>query len=183
MDIIRKRRRQGVTNYRKRTTLLKGRLPRVIARRSNRGITMQLARYADDGDKILTSVSSAELRKFGWVPKRNTPTAYLTGMLFASKAKGMVDGECVLDTGLNTPGKASILFAAAKGAIDNGVSIRSSIEFDESRISGVHIAEYASKLAEGGKGHIFSDYAKKGIDPKDMKALFGKARDKIKGMK
>ncbi|EQD66371.1 50S ribosomal protein L18P [mine drainage metagenome] len=177
MKVIRKRRAQGVTDYKKRLTLLKGGLPRVVIRRSNRGIRMQIAEYEVNGDKILATANSNELSKFGWMPKRNTPTAYLTGVLLAKKAKGIESKEFVLDIGLYRPSKASILFAAAKGAMDSGMGIRGNIEFDEKRIFGHHISDYSKKL--GNESVEFSTYRKKGLDVGSMEALVNKVKEAI----
>lgn len=177
MKVIRKRRAQGVTDYRKRLTLLKGGLPRVIVRRSNRGIRMQVAEYEANGDKVLTTVNSSELSKFGWMPKRNTPTAYLTGVLLAKKAKDLKSKEFVLDIGLYRPSKASILFAAAKGAIDAGMGIRGNIDFDQKRIFGHHISDYSKKL--GSDSVVFSTYRKNNFDVGSMEALVNKVKEAI----
>lgn len=152
---IRKRRRLAVTNYKKRIAMLKGNLPRVVIRRSNRSILMQVVRYQEAGDKIEMSVNSKDLSKLEWAPKCNTPTAYLTGLMLAKKAKTMKD-EFVLDIGLFKPIKSSVLFAAAKGAIDGGMKIKSTIEFDEKRISGSHINEKIPVMFESAKKKIMS---------------------------
>ncbi len=143
MHTIRRRRREGRTNYIKSAALLQGRLPRVVVRRSNRSITAQVIIYDRDGDKVVASAHSSELKEFNWPAKRNTPTAYLTGKLLARKAGKLNLGECVLDIGLRKPSKASILFAAAKGAADNGLKIKNNIEFDEKRIKGAHISVHS----------------------------------------
>ncbi len=177
MKMIRRRRAKGVTDYKKRLTLLKGGLPRVVIRKSNRGIRMQVTEYEVNGDKVLTTVNSSELSKFGWIPKRNTPTAYLTGVLLAKKAKSLDKKEFVLDIGLYRPTKASILFAAAKGAMDSGMGIRGNIDFDDKRIHGHHISDYSKKL--GGSGVAFSSYRKANFDVGSMEALVDKVKEAI----
>jgi large subunit ribosomal protein L18 len=177
--MIRRRRREGLTNYSKRVALLKGGLPRVVVRKSNRGITMQVSSYTETGDRVLAQANSNELRQFGWLPKRNTPTAYLTGALLARKSVKLNLEECVLDTGLTKPTKASLLFAAAKGAIDNGLKIRSNIEFDEKRIRGEHIKAYAEKLG-GEAGPAFSTYRKGNVSIAQMGELFDRTIGAIK---
>lgn len=175
MRTIRRRRREGRTDYAKRVRLLKGRLPRVVVRRSNRSVSMQVVSYERGGDRVLAAASSGELRQFGWLPKRNTPTAYLTGELLARKAGKLGVGECALDIGLRKPGKASILFAAARGAVDGGLRIRNGIEFDEKRIRGEHIKAYAASNKDA-----FALYRKGNVDVARIDELFGKVSDTIR---
>lgn len=147
---IRKRRRTSLTNYKKRIAMLKSGMQRVIVRRSNRNILMQIVKYEENGDKVVMSVNSKELAKFDWTPKSNTPTAYLTGLMLAKKAKA-INEEFVLDIGLYKPIKSSVLFAAAKGAVDGGMKIKSNIEFDEKRLSGSHISDKVPAMFENAK--------------------------------
>jgi len=149
--MIRRRRREGVTNYLKRIKLLKSGLPRLVVRKSNRGIIMQICVYTDNGDNVIASAYSKELSSIGWVPMANTPTAYLTGMLLAKKAKGLDVKDCILDTGLYKPSSGSILFAAALGAKDSGLAVRSNISFDTKRIRGEHIDSYNKKKGKESK--------------------------------
>ena len=136
--MIRLRRKISVTNYKKRIAMLKSGLPRVVVRKSNRGISMQVIAYEPDGDKITASASSSELKAMGWEPRSNMPTAYLTGLLLAKKASSMKGMEMVLDIGIYRPVKGSVIFAAAKGAQDGGLKVAGEIEVDEKRISGAH---------------------------------------------
>ena len=83
-----KRKRKGLTNYKKRLTLLKSRKPRLVIRKSNKNIILQLIDYKPDGDIILLSTHSRELKKYGWKPQlNNLPSAYLTGLLCGNKLK------------------------------------------------------------------------------------------------
>ncbi len=170
----RARRKSAQTDYRKRVALLKGRLPRVVVRRSNRGISMQVVEFMPDGDKVVASVNSNALRAFGWEPRCNIPTAYLTGMLLSKRIKD-ADEKYVLDIGLYRPIRNSVIFAAAKGAIDAGVGISSGIEFDESRLEGKHIEAYASSA------HSEKQFSalKKKTDPSKLTVLFGETKKKI----
>ncbi len=59
---------------------------RVVVRKSNRGISMQVVEYDRSGDKIIASSNSKELKGMGWEPRCNIPTAYLTGMLLGKQA-------------------------------------------------------------------------------------------------
>jgi len=93
-----KRRRLGLTNYKKRIALVKSGLDRVVVRKSNRNIIGQVVRYNEKGDLVLAHVNSKELLKYNWPVRANKPTAYLTGLLLAKKYKQ--DEELVLDIGL-----------------------------------------------------------------------------------
>lgn len=170
--MIRSRRRTAVTDYKKRVELLKGDMPRVVVRRSNKGVLVQLVNYEPAGDKILTSVNSNSLRKYQWAPRSNIPTAYLTGLMLARRAKKFDVKGSVLDMGLAKPGKYSVVFAAAKGAADGGLKLLNSIEFDEKRLSGQHISDYA-------KSAKFTGYEKEKFDAKRIAELFAETKKKI----
>jgi large subunit ribosomal protein L18 len=179
--MIKKRRRTAVTDYRKRIALLMGGMPRVVIRKSNRNITMQIVGFEPSGDRILAGVNSNELRKYDWAPRSNTPTAYLTGLALAQKAKKLNLGEAVVDIGIYKPGKASVIFAAAKGAADGGLKIRNSIQFDEKRLMGAHISEYAKLIKSDNQKYTkqFSGYREGGFNVEDIGSLFENAKKKI----
>jgi large subunit ribosomal protein L18 len=178
--MIRIRRKKAMTDYKQRIALLKGRLPRLVVRRSNREVRMQIAAYEEAGDKILKSVNSGELKAYGWEPRGNIPTAYLTGLLLSKKAGELKGKEMVLDIGLQTPMKGSVIFAAAKGSIDGGMKVLSNIEFDAKRLSGAHIADYSAKgEALARSKSQFSAYAKAGFDVSKMTERFEEVKKKI----
>ena len=84
--MVRRRRRTATTNYPKRIRELKGGMPRLVVRKSNRGVLLQVVNYEENGDKVVASATSKELKKMGWEPRCNIPTAYLTG--FSSRRSG-----------------------------------------------------------------------------------------------
>jgi len=144
-----KRRRLGKTNYRKRLKLLTSEKPRLIVRKTNRYIIVQIARYNEKGDEILVGTTSKVLEKFGWnFSFKNTPAAYLTGLLVGKMAVEKGIKEAILDIGLHSPTKGSKVFAVAKGAIDAGLKIPASEEVfpSEDRIKGLHIKSYLKKF-------------------------------------
>src|SRR3989338_7954240 len=111
-----KRKRSGKTNYKKRLKLLISSKPRLVIRKSLKSTLLQLVEYDADGDRVVASASSRDLVKLGWKASiSNLSSAYLTGMLLGQKAKKAKIGEAVLDIGLNSPVKGSILFAGVKG--------------------------------------------------------------------
>ena len=176
--MIRNRKRTSLTNYKKRIAQLKSNSKRLVVRKSNRAIAMQVIEYERNGDKILASVNSRELKALGWEPRCNIPTAYLTGMLLASKLKDKAE-EYILDIGLYRPVKSSVIFAAAKGFKDNGANLNSNIEFDEKRLSGEHIAKYAADAKDEVYKAQFSDYIKNNFDAKEIIVKFDALKKQI----
>jgi large subunit ribosomal protein L18 len=105
-------------------------------------IRVQIAEYLTDGDKIVASAISSDLKKEGWKYNcANLPAAYLTGMLCGSRAIKAGIKEAVLDIGLNEPINGCKIYAALKGAIDAGLQIpHSSDAFPkEERLNGAHL--------------------------------------------
>ena len=137
-----RRRREGKTDYRARLALLKSRLPRAVVRKSLKNIQVQFIEFEMKGDRVLTTASGRELKKFGWGGScSGIPAAYLTGFLAGKRAlKNGID-RAVLDIGIERPTKGNKLFAALKGMLDAGVDIPHGEEMlpDESRIRGAHI--------------------------------------------
>ncbi|MGC8648814.1 MAG: 50S ribosomal protein L18 [Candidatus Micrarchaeia archaeon] len=176
---IKYRRRKGVTNYKKRIELLKGNKIRAVVRKSNRGIIVQFVDFEKSGDKVLSTTTSSMLKSFKWLPKRNTPTAYLTGLLAAKRFSNNKD--VILDIGLYKPIKSSIIFAAAKGIIDGGVKLAANIEFDEKRINGTHIVNYANLLKDNANEYKkkFSKYTEMNFDASKINELFEIAKSEI----
>ncbi|RLG18171.1 50S ribosomal protein L18, partial [Candidatus Micrarchaeota archaeon] len=76
-----RRRRENKTDYKRRFALLKSGKVRLVVRRSNRNVIVHFVQHDEKGDKTLCFVNSKALSKFSWNPKRNLPTAYLTGLL------------------------------------------------------------------------------------------------------
>ena len=144
-----RRRRLGLTNYKKRLALVKSKKSRLIVRISNQYIKLQVVNFEEKGDKVLLSVNSKELRTHGWKGGlKNIPAAYLTGYLLGSKAKKLKVKELILDSGLVNPNAR--IMAAVKGVSDSGLSIPFSEDVApvEERLSGVHISEDVKKNFE-----------------------------------
>jgi len=144
----RKRRRRSKTNYKKRLRLLKSGRPRLVVRKTNTKIIAQIVDYKPDGDKVITTTYSSDLSKLGWKGSyKNTPAAYLTGLLVAKKAKELKVGKVILDIGLHTPVKGSLVLSVAKGAIDGGINLPASEKVfpDQKRINGEHLKSEVQK--------------------------------------
>ncbi|MFI5412700.1 MAG: 50S ribosomal protein L18 [Candidatus Micrarchaeales archaeon] len=179
--MIKKRRRTALTDYSKRVALLMGNMPRVVIRKSNRSITLQIVNFEPAGDKVVATANSKELMKFNWAPRSNIPTAYLTGLLLASKAKKLNLNEIVVDIGLSKPQKSSVMFAAAKGVADGGLKVLNSIEFDEKRLKGSHISEYAKLIKSDAETYKrqFSGYTEQKFEVEKLSENFESAKKKI----
>ena len=173
-----RRRREGKTDYRKRLELLKSGKLRAVVRRLNRQTIVQIIEYHPEGDKTIAGVSSKALEKYGWISSGNVPTAYLTGLLCGLIAKQKGVNEAILDIGRHDK-KNKGLFAALKGLLDAGINIPHDPEIipSEERISGKIIAEYAKTLNDFSKQ--FSEYMRKGFDPREMDKKFEEVKEKI----
>jgi large subunit ribosomal protein L18 len=145
-----RRRREGKTDYYQRTRLVVADAPRMVVRRTNRYIIIQLVTAEMDGDRTLVAANSKELAGYGFTGSMaNTPAAYLTGLLFAAKAKKVQYDCAILDIGLNRATPGAQVFAALKGAVDGGLEIPHSEQIlpSEERIKGGHIAAHNKNAA------------------------------------
>jgi large subunit ribosomal protein L18 len=158
-----RRRREGKTNYHVRYKLILSKKPRVVIRKSNASITLQLVVAEQKGDRTLLTVNSRELRSFGFdLSAGNLPAAYLTGLLFGKKMLALSQSEGIADIGLHASTRGNKIYAAIKGVVDAGVNVPHSPEIfpDEARIRGEHIKEHTGA---------------------DIVAQFEQAREKILG--
>jgi len=181
-----RRRREGKTDYRLRLRLVRSGLPRLVVRGSLKNMLVQVVRADIVGDRVVASAHSRELvRDYGWRgPCGNLPAAYLTGLLCGYKALAKGVKEAVLDIGLQAPTKGARVFAALKGFLDAGLSVRHGEEIlpDEDRVSGRHIAEYAAKLSAEDKeayARMFSQYLANGLPPEELPKHFLSVKEKI----
>ncbi|MFA7562988.1 MAG: 50S ribosomal protein L18 [Methanoculleus sp.] len=145
-----RRRHEGKTDYYKRMSLLSSGMPRMVVRKTNRQIIVQLVVSELEGDRTLMAAYSTELAGYGYEGSTaSTPAAYLTGMLFAVKALNGGYDEAILDIGLARAKPGARVFAALKGAVDAGFDVPygESILPDEERLKGAHIAEYTPEQA------------------------------------
>ena len=181
-SIAYRRKRQGKTDYKKRTNLLKSETPRLVIRHSLNNIHVQIIEYAPEGDKILSSANSSQLKKYGWkASTSNISAAYLTGLLAGKNSKIK---QAKLDADHATLTKACRIYAAVKGIIDSGISVQISEEIlpDENRIKGKHVEDYAKSLAGSDKYNAqFSLYIKQGLKPEELTKHFEEVKAKIMG--
>jgi len=123
----------------------------MVVRKTNRHIIIQLVTAEMERDKTLVAANSAELEKYGYKGSTsNTPAAYLTGMLFAAKAKKAQYDRAILDIGLNRATPGARVFAALKGAVEAGLEIPHGEEIlpSDERVRGAHIAAYNKEAGD-----------------------------------
>lgn len=148
-----RRRRLGLTDYRQRYKLVKSGLPRLVIRKTNRYIIVQVVKLKEGGDETLLTVTSKRLAEYGWrAGFKNLPAAYLTGLLAGMLAKNKGVEKAIVDIGLHRPIKGSRIFAAVKGFMDAGVEVPAGEEIfpEEERLKGSHIREYFEMLRSEG---------------------------------
>jgi len=177
-----RRKREGRTDYKKRLKLLKSEKPRLVIRKSLSQIVAQIVEYGPEGDKVVATVVSKSLGKFGWsLSKTSVPSAYLTGLLLAKKVGAKNIKEAIVDIGLNTSVKGSRFYAAVKGALDGGLNIPHSADVlpSDDRIKGKHIVDYYNKIDDAKRKKVFSGYLKIGVNVADLSKIFDDVKAKI----
>lgn len=145
-----RRRRARKTDYKARLALLKSGLPRLIVRKTNRYVISQIVKSKNAQDAIICSANSKELLKYGWhFSLKSIPAAYLTGFLLGIRAKKNKIENAIVDIGLQRSTKGSRIYAALKGAVDAGVSVKYSKDImpSEERLKGKHLKN-AEKIEE-----------------------------------
>jgi large subunit ribosomal protein L18 len=143
-----RRRREGRTDYRRRLALLKSQETRLVVRRTATNVIVQFVDWAETGDDVKATAVAQELKGMGWngSPK-NTPAAYLTGLLAGKRAKEAGVASAVLDLGRHVPTKGSRVFAALKGVQDAGVDVPLGNEElipEEDRLTGAFLEQKAN---------------------------------------
>jgi large subunit ribosomal protein L18 len=156
-----------------------------VVRPSNKHLAAQIVQATPEGDRILASAHSSELAEFGWrAPCGNMPAAYLTGLLAGRRAKTSGVSEAILDVGLHAASSGTRIFAAAKGALDAGLSIPHGKEAlpTMERIQGKHIVDYSKALSSTPEVHrkAFSLYLKGKLNPEEIPDHFASVETKIK---
>ncbi|MER3407388.1 MAG: 50S ribosomal protein L18 [Nitrososphaera sp.] len=181
-----KRIRLDKTNYRKRAAVIIGRHSFVTVKVTDQNVSAQMLRPTPTGDLVVASAHSRELAKqHGWKGSTNSlPACYLTGLLLGKKALEKGTDKAILYTGKDH--FTTRVAACVKGIADAGVNIPMSDESfpDYDRLSGQHIAEYASALkAESQEAYNarFSALVKNGLAPEEYPAHFEEVRFKISG--
>ncbi len=159
-----RRRKAGLTDYRRRLKLLRGRKPRAVVRISNSRTTCQLVDWSVSGDLVKISVTGSELsKKYGWpedFSKKSVPASYLVGFAMGKAALAQGVEAAVLDIGLAASSPGNRVFSALKGMIDAGLEIPHSDDIlpDEDRVNGTHISDDVAAAVESTKTNIEGAY-------------------------
>jgi large subunit ribosomal protein L18 len=155
---IKRRRREQKTNYQKRLGMLKSSLDRIVIRKTNRYVIIQIVGSQEAQDKVKVGITSKDLLEHGWDSKlagslKSIPACYLAGYLMAKKVKS---GEYILDVGMTTHKMGGRTYAVAAGLIDGGLKIRVGKEVlpSKERIEGEHLEENVQKILKKVKESI-----------------------------
>ncbi|MDV3277622.1 MAG: 50S ribosomal protein L18 [Nitrososphaerales archaeon] len=184
---LQRRRREGVTDFRARKKAIISRSTLLVVRVSDKNVSAQFVKPKVEGDTVLSSAHSRQLRKLGWQGSlKSTPACYLLGMLAGKKALQSGVKEAVLYNGMVPFIKGSRVAAFVKGVLDSGISIPfgEGVAPSEERLTGKTIADYASKLAKEDKKLYqsrFSALLKRGFRPEEYPSQFEKAKAAIRG--
>jgi len=159
-----RRRRAGLTDYRRRLKLLRGNKPRAVVRVSNTRTTCQLVSWAKDGDLVTATVTGSDLlKKYGWpesFSQKSVSASYLVGFAMGKAALASGATEAVLDIGLAASTPGGRVFSALKGMVDAGLDIPhgENVLPDEGRIAGAHISDAIATAVESTKNAIEEAY-------------------------
>jgi large subunit ribosomal protein L18 len=183
-----RRRREKKTDYATRRILATSEHPRFVVRTSNRNIMVQVTRAEIEGDYVVSKASSKDLRdSYGWkAGGKNTPAAYLIGLIAGRKALEAGVERVNLDIGLKKSSTGNKVFAVVKGATDAGLKIPcdSDIIPSPERVEGSIIAEYAENMEDPLEyERRFSVYLRSGLRPEELKAHFEEVKAHIEEKK
>ena len=164
MKTIKRRRREGKTDYLKRIKLLKSNSPRVVFRKTNRYLIVQYILSKEAQDRVILGVNSKKLLGYGW-PKelegslKSISAAYLTGFLLGRNILKEKLEKPIVDFGMNRAIHKSKPYALLKGLIDSGIKINCPKEAfpEEERIKGENMIEDFSKFFDKIKLKIESE--------------------------
>ncbi len=179
-----RRKRQRRTYYKKRLKILISNKFRFVVRRSLNNLQVSIIEYDVKGDKVLFTINSKILSKFGWKGNNgNLSSAYLVGLLAGKKAIENGVKEVILDLGFSSSIKGSRFYAALAGAVDAGLKIPFNLGVlpPKDRLSGEHVSKYALILKNDKTKYNaqFSNYLKKGLNPEDITKRFNEIKAKI----
>lgn len=179
-----RRKRKGLTDYRRRLKILSSNSLRLVVRKSLKNIQACIIMYDKKGDIAKVSSYSGNLKKFGWTYNTgNVPAAYLVGFLLGKKAEGAKFGKIILDIGFQKSTKGSRIYAVLAGALDAGLNIPHNKEIlpSKERISGAHISNHAKVLKKDESlfKKQFGSYSKNNIDLNNISKKFEEVKNNI----
>jgi len=184
-----RRRREHKTDYKARRILATSSSPRFVIRPTNRNITIQIIRSEIKGDYTVVQTDSAKLvKRFSWLGgTKNTPAAYLLGLVAGYKALDIGIESANVDIGLKRPSHGSRVFAAVLGAQEAGLKVPcdGKVMPEPERIDGSKIAEYAESLRTPKEEEVgeyerrFSEYLGRGLRPETLPIHFKEVKARI----
>jgi large subunit ribosomal protein L18 len=155
MKNLKRRRKENKTDYGKRINFLKGGIPRIVFRKTNKYVISEYVTSKSAQDKVELGTTSKALLEYGW-PKelsgslKSTPAVYLTGFLFGKEILAKKMEIPIIDIGMTRNIHKNKVFAFLKGLKDSGLHVKCEEGYypDESRIKGKHLKEDFSKIFE-----------------------------------
>ncbi len=140
---ILRRRRECKTDYKSRMEMIKSSLPRIVIRKTNKHIILQLVETDESRDKILVTTNSKEILKYGLNENfigslKSIPAAYLSGLIMAKKIK---KGKFIIDWGMAITHHGGRISAVVKGLLDGGLEIKANEKIfpSKERLEGEHL--------------------------------------------
>ena len=160
MKLPRRRRLEAKTDYKARLALLKSEKPRLIIRKTNRYIIVQIVTSEIAQDKVVAGMNSKVLLSKG-LPEESSGSlkslgaAYLTGFLLGKKALSSGVKEAILDMGMYQNIKNSRIYAALKGVVDSGLKVphNPAVLPSMESIKSEGIAKIFDKIVQGEQFH------------------------------
>ena len=155
MKSIKRRRKENRTDYQKRMNLLKGDLPRIVFRKTNKYIISEYIVSDETKDKIELGITSKSLLKYGWPEKfkgslKSITASYLTGFLMGRKIIKEKKETPIADFGMIRNIHKSKAFAFLNGLVDARIKMKHDKKTfpEEDRIKGKNLKEDFSKTFE-----------------------------------
>jgi large subunit ribosomal protein L18 len=170
---IYRRRRMGATDYRLRKKIISSSVPFLAVRVSSKNVSAQFITAKVEGDSVVSSAHSRNLKKLGWKgSSKSVPACYLLGLLAGKRAKEKGVEKAYLYNGLSSFVNGSRVSALVKGVKDAGVDVPMSEEVapSQDRLSGKATADYAKSLLAESKekySKVFSGLIKTGFKPEE----------------
>ena len=125
---IRRRRLEGRTDYKARMEFIKSGKPRLVVRKTNRYMIVQIVQSNGAQDAVITTFSSKDLISKGWPEDKagslkNRAACYLTGYLIGKTAISKKVTEAILDFGMHRNSQKSRIYTVLKGVVDSGLKV------------------------------------------------------------
>jgi len=150
----RTRRMESKTDYKARMSMLKSEKARIVIRKTNRYIILQLVESKESKDFVLFGLNSKELLKSGWPEKlqgslKSLSAAYAVGFVFGKNILKIKEAKgAISDLGLYRPVGKSRIYAAIKGIIDAGFEVKCDEKMlpEEKRIMTGELSQIINKI-------------------------------------